>query len=608
MRFRLPRPRVAPRVAVLALGAPALGVMLVLVHPGFATGTSQTGPLLVTITTSPNPYAIAGTSTVANSAGVYGAGESTGASIKGVEGIARTGGSVGVEGYSESTSSPANGVYGYSADGNGVYGNNAGRAYAAIYGLSTAVDGTAVYGNAAGTGVLGASSGGNGIRGSTTFVNTSKFEIIRAGVLGEDDSSAGENFGVQGISTNNYGVQGSSETESGIGGSTESDSTGGGIAGVIGYDLSEESATNSGVEGNSGGGTGVTGISSVGQGVFGSSGPPAAVAMPAQAGVVGSIAGYSGATPAPNINVEVGVAGISGLGSGVLGESTLGNAVVGQNTTSVSSTLAPNTYSNTGVFAASNIGSGVYAYSRNRNGAAIENDNAGFPTLNILADNTSTNPIEVYQSSTSTTPLMKLDSGGNLTLKGDVVDKNGTFARSSNPNSDLMTYAPQESEPTVEDFGTAQLVSGAAAVALAPDFRQTIDGQSTYMVFLTPHGDSNGLYVASTAAGGFIVRESHNGRSTFAFDYRVVARPYGVRQRRLPHYAAIAGHLAPPSAMSPGEFQRLTAPVRTTRTEALEAARYREAALLTSGNAAKLRMSTSVRTPDRLAPPFANRP
>ncbi len=76
-----------------------------------------------------------------------------------------------------------------------------------------------------------------------------------------------------------------------------------------------------------------------------------------------------------------------------------------------------------------------------------------------------------------------------------------------------------------EDFGSAQLHNGVAEVALLPSFLDTVDIQSGYHVFLTPVGDSRGLYVAQKTADGFEVREHGGGKSNIAFDYRLVARP-----------------------------------------------------------------------------------
>ncbi len=46
----------------------------------------------------------------------------------------------------------------------------------------------------------------------------------------------------------------------------------------------------------------------------------------------------------------------------------------------------------------------------------------------------------------------------------------------------------------------------------------------TYLVYVTPEGDSKGLYVTAKGPAGFEVREQQGGTSGVAFNYRVVAR------------------------------------------------------------------------------------
>jgi len=55
----------------------------------------------------------------------------------------------------------------------------------------------------------------------------------------------------------------------------------------------------------------------------------------------------------------------------------------------------------------------------------------------------------------------------------------------------------------------------------------------TYHVFLTPNGDSNGLYVARKTSAGFEVREHGGGGSNVAFDYRIVVRRRGYETVRM---------------------------------------------------------------------------
>lgn len=87
---------------------------------------------------------------------------------------------------------------------------------------------------------------------------------------------------------------------------------------------------------------------------------------------------------------------------------------------------------------------------------------------------------------------------------------------------------------TIEDTGTARMSDGVGVVRLASDFARTLDPRAGYQVFLTPDGDTRGLYVAQKFQAGFIVRETQRGRSSLDFDYRIVAHPIGASEQRFP--------------------------------------------------------------------------
>jgi hypothetical protein len=53
-----------------------------------------------------------------------------------------------------------------------------------------------------------------------------------------------------------------------------------------------------------------------------------------------------------------------------------------------------------------------------------------------------------------------------------------------------------------------------------------------YHVFLSPEGDSKGLYVSSRTRTGFQVREQDQGAGSVAFSYRLVARRKDVAVQR----------------------------------------------------------------------------
>lgn len=98
--------------------------------------------------------------------------------------------------------------------------------------------------------------------------------------------------------------------------------------------------------------------------------------------------------------------------------------------------------------------------------------------------------------------------------------------------TDVKVYTPKESVSTVEDFGQAQLVNGRAYVNLDRAFARTTAPGAPYLVFVTPEGDSRGVFTTNHTPAGFEVHENGGGRSSMVFDYRIVAKPLGDTSQR----------------------------------------------------------------------------
>jgi hypothetical protein len=116
-----------------------------------------------------------------------------------------------------------------------------------------------------------------------------------------------------------------------------------------------------------------------------------------------------------------------------------------------------------------------------------------------------------------------------------------TPTTSIEPTSDgrkVTAYASVGSSPQIDDVGDGRLANGTAYVRLDPTFARTIAQDRPYHVFLTPDGNSHGLYVTQKTPVGFVVHENENGRSTLDFEYRIVAAPLGDRGEHLPAYVA----------------------------------------------------------------------
>ncbi len=99
-----------------------------------------------------------------------------------------------------------------------------------------------------------------------------------------------------------------------------------------------------------------------------------------------------------------------------------------------------------------------------------------------------------------------------------------------------LLYCMESPECWFEDFGRGVLVGGRASVTLDPDFAAVVN-TTDYYVFLTPEGDSRGLYVSGQSTTGFTVHEQQGGTGSLRFSYRVVARRKDVAAERLAKFS-----------------------------------------------------------------------
>lgn len=401
------------------------------------------------------------------------------------------------------STTPANGkagVLGQDLSASGFYD-------AGVRGVSTR--GSGVMGQAPnGTGVLGTSNSGFGVYGS------SKGSSPVAGVSGSSTNA----FGVEGFSSANDGVFGDSTNSNGVFGQTANSSTTSGAAGVEGVDV---------FGGNPDLNQGVFGSSTVNNGVFGET----TNSMETVA------SGVVGLDSSANV-LNFGVKGMTSVGTAVQGTATgdLGTGV-GATATTGTALFAVNNGTNdpvVDIFGFGTAGTAQIGLSNGVGVMALGISNAGNrPAISAVCANrgsamTATDP-------TIPADIMSLDCSGNMILKGTLT-QNGTplVLRHTAAGTQVATFSTQQTMPTLDDVGEGQLTGGRAYVQLATDFASAIDRHTNYLVFITPQGESRGLYVTNKTASGFEVRENGGGHATLAFDYRIVAKPYGESLRRLP--------------------------------------------------------------------------
>jgi hypothetical protein len=346
--------------------------------------------------------------------------------------------------------------------------------------------------NSTGPGIRGISVAGNGLAGSTKNNSTSP-ATGREGLIGNDISTSGiYNAGVRGLSTRGSGVAGQSSSGPGISGVSTS-----------GTGVTAQSASGIGVRGVSSTASGVQGVSNISdavQGVIGSG-----VASSFHAGVAGLDSSTSGAT-----NEGVYAQSTNGIGIQAVSFNFIGEQVSGGGS-----------------------GGGDFDPALSVNGNI---GNPEFPPDLIDACN-SGGPNPCRRNSTLPAPQFIAFANGNVAITGRIFTSGscsvGCASSLSAAEKRVRLFTPQESLPTVEDFGQAQLVGGRTYVRIDPAFANTMDKAAPYLVFITPKGDNRGLYVTNESATGFEVRESQAGRATLAFDYRIVAKPFGEHPVRL---------------------------------------------------------------------------
>jgi hypothetical protein len=246
------------------------------------------------------------------------------------------------------------------------------------------------------------------------------------------------------------------------------------------------------------------------------------------AGVLGSAASADGIYAATTRGGSVAATAIDTSSTvnnfGVEGYSAHGTGVAGLSISDI------------GISASSNTGIGMFAQTGTFGSALVLKRNSSNETALVAGQNAQGDVLDVGQS--NGTFSLRVTNTGNGFIAGYLFTQGSCHtgcARTRDGGEMRVTsYAPREATPTIQFDGEANLVRGAADVALDTALAKGADPRAGYAVFLTAEGPSRGLHVARETAHGFSVRENGGGRSTIAFSYRIVARTIGAPASRLP--------------------------------------------------------------------------
>jgi hypothetical protein len=203
--------------------------------------------------------------------------------------------------------------------------------------------------------------------------------------------------------------------------------------------------------------------------------------------------------------------------------------------------------------------------------AAVNSTGSDTNTASLLAVNDSTEgPALVFEtasgyvSSKGASEDCWINAAGNLVCTGTISPSTLTTE-----GRQLKLYSVASPENWFEDFGSGQLSGGHAQIPLEPAFASTINTGEAYRVFLTPNGDSKGLYVAGKTAAGFEVREQGGGTSNISFDYRIVAKRLGYESVRLEDTTELMNKMRERQAQmkARGAGRKLSVPARPAKLE-----------------------------------------
>jgi hypothetical protein len=171
---------------------------------------------------------------------------------------------------------------------------------------------------------------------------------------------------------------------------------------------------------------------------------------------------------------------------------------------------------------------GVLGTADDSHAGVFLNNSTDWSTLYVSNSSTGGTGLFTTMMASSADGTCGIGGGGGLTCTGPIK----SLASAGSGARTVETYGVQSPENWMEDFGTGQLEKGAAVVSLDPTFAETVTETADYHVFLTPRGDSKGLYVTNVTPTSFEVRESGGGTSSLSFDYRIVAKRRGYEAMR----------------------------------------------------------------------------
>ncbi len=281
---------------------------------------------------------------------------------------------------------------------------------------------------------------------------------------------------------------------------------------------------------------GVTGQSNIGPGVVGLGGDAGVFGLggPGNTGVVGAAgSGTADGVRGFGTGSFSGVAGFGDkdAGTGVYGQGACGVRGIGTGGPNLPPAGAVGVYGQAGPNSngveghGAGVAAGVAGFATDSGGVGVQAIASGVDGMGLFATDFDQSGREVGQAAGW--------FDGRVVVDGDLIVFGAKHAAvRQRDGSRRMLYCMESPESWFEDFGEGRLVKGKATVRLEPGFASLVN-EDSFHVFLTPYGDSNGLYVSQRSKQGFEVREQGGGKANVRFSYRIVARRKDIEGERL---------------------------------------------------------------------------
>ncbi|KPL17752.1 MAG: hypothetical protein AMJ92_11145 [candidate division Zixibacteria bacterium SM23_81] len=110
-------------------------------------------------------------------------------------------------------------------------------------------------------------------------------------------------------------------------------------------------------------------------------------------------------------------------------------------------------------------------------------------------------------------------------------------------SSTTVLYTNVSTDVTVQTSGFGTLSQGSCEIEFGDNFTNAVSSAEPIIVTVTPHGNTNGVYISDVKTSGFTVVENNQGKSTVDFSFIAIGRRAGYENPQLPEEVISADYI-----------------------------------------------------------------